>query len=119
MRTRLPLMVLGAVGLLFTAGCQVLAGCSKPDAYAGAQQLPKLTIPAGLDGPDTTEALEIPALTQAPEGSLPEDSCLEDPPPMREPGSNTLNLLEAPAEQPNPEEPKPERRSTTRGGPHR
>jgi uncharacterized lipoprotein len=114
MAVRLPMLVLGAGGLLFTAGCHVLGGCSKPDGYAGAQEIPRLKMPAGLDGPDTAKALQIPALTEPAAGTVPEGSCLEDPPPMREPGSNSLPTGEVQAT-----EPKRERRSTTPVGPGR
>ena len=75
---------------MFTAGCQSFGGCSNPDAYAGAENLPRLKIPVGLDGPDTSQSLQIPPEPVA----LPVagDSCLEEPPEMREPGSNSLPL---------------------------
>jgi uncharacterized lipoprotein len=69
---------------LVLGGCKHFTGggCNKPDGYAGAEDLPPLRIPTGLDGPDTRGALRIPQLN---EPEAPRDSkgaCLEDPPPI-------------------------------------
>ncbi len=96
MALRLPWLVLATGTLLLTAGCHALGGCSNPDTYAGAQNLPRLKIPVGLDGLDTTQALEIPALTQPAAPPESKDSCLEEPPAMREPGSNSAPIEDEP-----------------------
>jgi hypothetical protein len=97
---RMPFLALGMGGLLFTAGCQALGGCSNPDAYGGAQEVPLLEIPVGLDGLDTTDALEIPPLTTAEMPRVAEGSCLEEPPPMLEPGTTSAPVREDPADEP-------------------
>lgn len=104
---RLPWLVLGMGAVLLATGCRSL-GCSDPKSYADARNLPRLKIPVGLDGLDTTEALEIPALTQPMAPRSPDDkSCLEEPPPMKEPGSTSVPLDEqgAPAEEPKRQRP--------------
>lgn len=99
-RLRLPWLALGMGALLFAAGCHSLKGCINPDAYSGAQDNPRLKIPVGLDGPDTTEALEIPALAQPEARQASGDSCLEEPPLMREAGSVTLPAAGTPGRKP-------------------
>lgn len=81
MRTRsLPWLVLATGTLLLTGGCHVLATCNNPRAYAGAEEVPPLKLPVGLDGADTGQALAIPPLNQpeVPRGAS--APCLEDPP---------------------------------------
>ena len=113
-KLRGPLLVLGMGAMALTAGCHALGGCANPDTYSGAQNLPRLKIPVGLDGLDTTRALEIPPLTQPVAPRDDEGSCLEDPPPMREAGSNSEPVREAPVD-----EPESRRRNTIPVGPRR
>jgi hypothetical protein len=87
--------VAGAV-LLFS-GCKSLVGCSDPEKYAGAEDLPRLKIPVGLDGPDTTQALALPELPASSAAApVNGDSCLEEPPPMLEPGSQSAPVRDVP-----------------------
>src|SRR5262245_34085595 len=82
MTLRPLLLTIACVSLALAAGCSSVVGgsCHKPQAYAQAGNLPPLRVPAGLDGPDTTEALEVPNL-QEPEVALdPDGPCLEAPP---------------------------------------
>lgn len=82
MTLRPLLLCLACVSLAAVAGCRGVVGgsCHKPQAYAQAGNLPPLRVPAGLDGPDTTEALQVPDL-QEPEVPLdPDGPCLEAPP---------------------------------------
>jgi hypothetical protein len=67
--------------MLVASGCRSLTNnCSKPGAYDTAEEVPSLKVPLGLDGPDTRQAMSIPALKE-PEAPLPEGSrCLEEPP---------------------------------------
>ena len=55
--------------------------CHSPQSYQKAQSVPPLKIPSGLDAPDTTNALHLPALNDPPpakrKGSQP---CLDEPP---------------------------------------
>jgi len=70
-------------------GCHMFRGasakaCHSPQPYQKAQSVPPLKIPAGLDAPDTTNALHLPALNEPPppprKGSQP---CLDEPPPFK------------------------------------
>jgi uncharacterized lipoprotein len=100
MAVRLPLLLLGVGAALLTAGCHALAGCNNTDAYAGAQNMPRLKIPAGLDGPDTSQAMEIPPFTATDAPRQDDKSCLEEPPPMREPGTITTITPASKADKP-------------------
>jgi len=94
---RMAWLTLGIGGLLLTGGCHTLRGCSNPETYSTSEELPPLKIPVGLDAPDTEQALQIPALSapQAPPTAA--NACLEEPPPMREPGSQSEPIRDAPA----------------------
>lgn len=83
-----PLLVPIAVGsTLLLGACQSPLGgsCHKPQAYAAAQELPPLRVPAGLDGPETESALEIPPLDAPEVPPDPEGPCLEAPPAITAP----------------------------------
>ena len=74
-----PLLVLGAAALLLAGGCRSLS-CINPETYSDAQEVQRLKMPVGLDGPDTKQALEIPALNEPEVPRDPKGSCLEEPP---------------------------------------
>ena len=66
-------------------GCKVLrstsASCHKKQPYMAASSVPGLKIPAGLDVPDTTNALRVPDLKEpAPPARKGKDPCLDEPP---------------------------------------
>jgi hypothetical protein len=107
---RLPWLVLGAGIVLLTGGCHALGRCNNPAAYAGAREVPPLKMPVGLDGPDTSRALEIPPLDQpeVPRGAG--APCLEDPPVWE---GAPKSAAETPAQSPS----KPARKP--RAGPRR
>ena len=88
-KTRVVLMAALAGSMVLAGGCKRLVGgnCNKPQAYAAAEQLPPLRIPAGLDGLDTRAAMKIPELNEpeAPRG--PKDPCLDAPPPASAPAA--------------------------------
>jgi hypothetical protein len=94
---------LAAAVLLLAAGCSSLGSCSKPGAYANAEQLPPLRMPVGLDGPDTRQAMLIPPLAE-PEPPAPTDRCLEEPPEMPKRAA-TPGAQPAPAAAPQPAPP--------------
>jgi len=84
---RMMLLVFGAGTLLLAAGCRSTGSCRNSQAYAEAQEVPVLKMPAGLDGPDTREALQIPPLTE-PEAPRPaKGPCLEEPTPLVKPAA--------------------------------
>ena len=77
---RLAWPVLGTAALLLTGGCHVLRSCNNPATYSGAKQIPPLKMPVGLDGPDTSQAVKIPPLSEPELPRAADASCLEDPP---------------------------------------
>ena len=75
--------------LPLAGGCHIFRGasakaCHGPQPYQKATTVPPLTIPAGLDPPDTTTALKLPTLNEPPpaarKGNQP---CLDEPPPFK------------------------------------
>jgi uncharacterized lipoprotein len=82
------------VGLLLVAVCAT-SGCNPfrkksadlvckgPEGYAAAQSVPSLQIPAGLESPDTRNALKVPDLnTPEPPPRKKAEGCLDEPPPF-------------------------------------
>jgi hypothetical protein len=98
------LLPLGVGALLLAGGCRSLS-CNNPETYSSAQEVPPLKMPVGLDGPDTTQALEIPSLNEPEAPRDPDGPCLEDPP--------VLDTTSAPPELrlPEPESGEPRERS--------
>lgn len=87
MSPRLLFLSAGTALLLLAGGCSSVVGgaCHKPQPYAGAENLGPLRIPAGLNAPDTREAMLIPDL-DVPEVPLdPDGPCLEAPPALTAP----------------------------------
>ncbi len=83
-----------AVGVLLllaplVSGCHVFRSasakaCHNPQPYQKAQSVPPLKVPAGLDAPDTTNALRLPALNEpAPPPRKGREPCLDEPPPFK------------------------------------
>ena len=71
-----------------TSGCnpfrrsQADAVCKGPVGYTDASSVPALKIPAGLESPDTRQALRIPDLgTPEPPPRKQSQGCLDEPPP--------------------------------------
>ena len=73
--------------LLALSGCHSLRGvgsCHKPQPYMNASSVAPLKVPAGLDAPDTTNALRLPALNEPPPPPRAgKDPCLDYPPPFK------------------------------------
>jgi uncharacterized lipoprotein len=74
--------------LLTAAGCHPFKhytyACHKKQAYEGAGSVPPLTIPPGMDPPDTTNALHLPKLNEpAPPPRTGKQPCLDEPPPYK------------------------------------
>jgi len=107
-QVRASLLALGVGALLLAGGCKSLS-CANPDSYGQAREVPKLKMPVGLDGPDTTQALAIPALNE-PEVPRPAGgACLEDP-PVLDTSSAPPDLQPAPVvSEAGPELPPPKR----------
>jgi len=85
---RIPTMLIAcAVALVLLPGCKSHGTTCKQDNkdYVGAQELPPLKAPPGLDPPDTRNALKIPPLDapERPRGK--NEACLDVPPPFATP----------------------------------
>lgn len=68
------------------AGCGLFhphKDCDKPQAYESSRSIDKLRAPAGLDAPDTKDALVIPQVNapEAPRHAA--GGCLDEPPQYR------------------------------------
>lgn len=71
----------------------LLAGCKSRSVscrqtnkdYAGAPELPPLKAPAGLEGPDTRNALKVPPLDTPERARGKDEACLDYPPPFTNP----------------------------------
>ena len=76
------------LAMLATAGCNPFRRhsadnelCKEPVSYADAKEGKMLIIPAGLEAPDTRNALRIPDLsTPEPPPRKKSDGCLDEPP---------------------------------------
>jgi uncharacterized lipoprotein len=62
--------------------------CHKPQEYQSAREVPPMTVPEGLDKPNTSGALVIPTVELAPPPPGPKDPCLEVPPRYQPAPSN-------------------------------
>jgi uncharacterized lipoprotein len=84
------LMLVGVSALM--SGCHLFGklnpDCHTPQEYQHALSAPPLKVPAGLDSPNTTGALVIPAVTDAPPPPGPHDSCFDVPPRYKPAPSN-------------------------------
>jgi uncharacterized lipoprotein len=73
--------------VLALCGCHALRNansCHKPQSYESATSVAPLAIPPGLDAPDTTNALRLPALNEPPPPPRKgKDPCLDEPPPFK------------------------------------
>ncbi|MEO6078814.1 MAG: hypothetical protein ABIQ86_03435 [Steroidobacteraceae bacterium] len=80
-KTRFMMVLSLLGGLALVTGCRSLggSGCLAPPVQADTQDRPPLRMPAGLDAPDTREALKIPADMTAAVAPV-AGRCLEDPP---------------------------------------
>ena len=83
---------LGVAATLALSGCHTLhhwlrsPTCNKPQPYQSARSIPPLTIPPGLDPPDTRHSLAVPKLKgPLPPPRGPKDPCLDAPPSFQVP----------------------------------
>jgi uncharacterized lipoprotein len=76
---------------LALAGCHPIRAlkakansCHSVQPYMASTSVPPLKIPAGLNAPDTTNALRIPDLKEPPPPPRHgKDPCLDEPPPFK------------------------------------
>jgi uncharacterized lipoprotein len=81
-------LALALLVMLVSAGCNPFRRhsaanevCKVPEGYAQAAEAKSLTIPAGLESPETRNALRIPDLsTPEPPGRKKGEGCLDEPP---------------------------------------
>jgi uncharacterized lipoprotein len=75
--------------LLAVSGCHLMRAmttntCRNAQPYLKSQSVAPLKIPAGLDVPDTTNALRLPQLNEpAPPARTAKQPCLDMPPPFK------------------------------------
>jgi uncharacterized lipoprotein len=75
--------------LPLVSGCRLFRGasakeCHSAQPYQKAQSVQPLKIPGGLDAPDTTNALRLPALNEpAPAHRSGKQPCLDEPPSFK------------------------------------
>lgn len=63
-----------------------IASCYKPQPYMRARTIPALKIPDGMDSPNTSDALVVPALKgPTPPPPKPGQPCLDKPPSFNAP----------------------------------
>jgi uncharacterized lipoprotein len=87
-KTKALTLGLTLLAVLVTAGCNPFRRhsakaelCKEPEGYAQAAEAKSLTIPAGLQSPDTRSALRIPDLsTPPPPPRTTDQGCLDQPP---------------------------------------
>lgn len=75
-------MLLIVAVAVVAAGCRSGGNvCAKPGLYTEAQSIPPLSIPVGLETPDTRQALQIPDLKEPePPARRKGEPCLDEPP---------------------------------------
>lgn len=84
LKSGIRLLIVAAL-LVTLAGChpfrRLTYSCHKRQPYQGQTSVPPLVIPAGLDAPDTSNALHLPALNEpAPPPRKGREPCLDEPP---------------------------------------
>jgi uncharacterized lipoprotein len=79
-------VILLLVVLLGAGGCRSwhAKSCHGAQPYQKATSVAPLVIPPGLDAPDTTNALRLPALNEpVPPPRSGKQPCLDEPPPFK------------------------------------
>ena len=95
MRLGFGIVILAAL-LLSQSGCRLVRAidkreCHEPQPYMSATTVAPLKIPAGMDAPDSTNALRLPALNEpAPPPRNAKDPCLDEPPSFKVPAANKV-----------------------------
>jgi len=81
--------IAGLAVLVTVSGCHMVraisaASCNETRSYMKEASVPPLKIPAGLDAPDTTNALRLPQLNEPePPPRRGKEPCLDAPPPFK------------------------------------
>ena len=75
------LTVLASTGCVWLRhGRQSGPTCRDPAVTGDTRNFPPLRVPAGLDAPDTRNAIKVPPLPETARARLPDEPCLTDPP---------------------------------------
>lgn len=85
---RMPAILFASVlSLLLLPGCKSRGPtCNQSNKdYVGAQELPPLKAPPGLDPPNTRNALRVPSLDTPERPRTKKEACLDIPPPFANP----------------------------------
>ncbi len=78
--SRLSVVRVAALMLAATlAGCRSFS-CDAPPSHGSDETIPPLEVPAGMDPPDTRNALKIPELTEPERPRTEAEGCLDEPP---------------------------------------
>ena len=78
-------VLLGVIATASLSGCfkSKLTSCSQNNKdYAGAQEMPPLQAPPGLEKPNTRNALKVPPLNTPERVRGKDEPCLDIPPPF-------------------------------------
>jgi len=87
--TRALALASAALLLLAQGGCSWMhhgkngARCREPAIGGEAKNLPPLKMPAGLDAPDTRNAIKVPPLNEPERPRAPGDPCQSQPPSFK------------------------------------
>jgi uncharacterized lipoprotein len=84
------------------SGCfkSKLTSCNQTnEEYAGAQEVPPLQAPPGLDAPNTRNSLKVPPLSTPERVRGKDEPCLDIPPPFSTPKAAAPGPAEAPKPQ--------------------
>jgi len=89
---RIAAVLVAVTGLFALAGCKSpLTACHESNKdYAGAQEMPPLQAPPGLQTPNTHNALKIPPLNTPERVRGKDEPCLAAPPPFATPKADTV-----------------------------
>jgi len=101
----LAVILLAGVCVASLAGCgKRVASCKQSNKdYVGAKEMPPLKAPAGLETPDTRNALKVPVLNTPERTRGRDEACLDAPPPFsttKTPGATPPPAPVAPPRQP-------------------
>ncbi|HEU4593384.1 MAG TPA: hypothetical protein VFS13_20970 [Steroidobacteraceae bacterium] len=85
---RIATLVLVSTFAVMASGCfkSKMTSCNQSNKdYAGAQEVPPLQAPPGLDAPNTRNALKVPPLNTPERVRGKDEPCLDIPPPFSTP----------------------------------
>jgi uncharacterized lipoprotein len=95
---RIAGILFAAAFVVSAAGCKTRTPSCKQDnrAYVGAQEVPPLKAPPGLEDPNTRNALKVPDLNVPERIRGKNEPCLDAPPPFAPPNAAAPQPAPAP-----------------------